>query len=398
MTEALEGRLAELAVRLGANVQPDQVVIVLSEPGKEALARAVAEAAYRQGARFVDVDSFDPHVKRARLRHATVDTLEYVPPWYGERMRAAGAVQAAVIALTGEVEPGLMDGIDPDRLRIDRLPNLPEDDRVIGLRQISWTVVPCPTPGWAGLVHPELGGDEALARLREEIVRACRLDEPDPVAAWEERLRTLDGVAERLDALALEAVTLTGPGTELTVGLLPGSRWMTTVVTSGSGIVHVANLPTEEIATVPDPERVDGYVTATRPLQIAGSTVTGLRLTFEAGRAVAIDADEGAGAVRALAAHDPGAARLGELALIDGDSRVAALDTIFHNSLLDENAGSRIALGRASPASVDGFDSLARINDSAAHLDIVVGSPSVDATGLGAGGEVALLRGGVWRV
>src|SRR3954454_12058970 len=219
-------KLADLAVRVGANVQPDQVVSVASEPGKEYLTRAVAEAAYRAGARFVDVQWFDPHVKRARIANAREETLEFVPSWYGERMLALGDQRAARIAFSGPTAPGLLDGLDPVRAGRDRLPAIKESTKVLGERTTNWTIVPAPNPAWAALVHPDLEPDAALEKLWEQIVHVCRIDEDDPERAWRERSDALQGVAKRLTERGFDAIHLEGGGTDFTVGLLPTSRWI----------------------------------------------------------------------------------------------------------------------------------------------------------------------------
>jgi aminopeptidase len=391
--------LADLVVRFGANVQPGQIVAVSSEPGKEPLARAIAEAAYRAGAKFVDLSVFDIHVKRARATHADPDTLGFVPHWYGGRMRALGEERAAVVALTGPVAPHIMDGVDPALLGRDLLPRVRESIEIVNQRTTNWTAAPCPTEGWAELVHPALPREDALARLWQEIAHVCRVDEPDPVAAWEARISGLTAVAERLDRLGLDSVRFEGPGTELTVGLLPSSIWHAAQLSTVDGIVHAPNLPTEEVFTTPDPSRVDGVVRATKPLFVSGALVTGLRVVFESGRAVAIDADEGADTLRTLAARDAGASRLGELALVDGESRIGNLDTVFFDTLLDENAASHIALGEGLDFVVTDKVDRASINRSELHIDFMIGSNEVAVTGIErGGGEVPLLRGGAWQI
>jgi aminopeptidase len=391
-------RLAELLVRFGANVQPGQIVSISSEPGKEPLARAVAEAAYRGGARFVDLRVFDLYFKRARALHADPDTLTYVPPWYGATMLALGDHRAAAVTLTGPVDPHVMDGVDPGRLGKDMLPRIRESNEVLNARTLNWTVGPCPTPGWAQLVHPELEPHRGLELLWEEIAHVCRLDEPDPVAAWEARLEHLVAVATKLDELQLDSLRFEGPGTDLTVGLLPGTRWMGARFSTVDGIVHAPNVPTEEVFTTPDPERVDGVVTSTKPLYSAGVLVEGLRVSFEGGHAVEIDADRGAEAVRAMAAHDPGASRLGEVALVDRDSRIGSLGTVFCDTLLDENAASHIALGQGFEVAVD-EDHRQRINNSDIHVDFMIGATEVAVTGTTAtGDQIPLLRDGAWQL
>ncbi len=391
--------LAELAVKLGANVQPGQVVALSSEPGKEHLARAIADAAYAAGARFVDLAVFDVYLKRARALHADRDTLKYVPPWLGERILALGAEHAARIALSGPVAPHALDDIDPELIGLDMLPRLPESMQVVNDATTNWTIVPCPTVGWATLVHPRLEPPAALEKLWSQIAHICRLDEPDPIAAWETRLAALVRVVGTLDGLGLDRVRFEGPGTDLTVGLLPSSRWRAAKFETIDGVEHQPNIPTEEVFTTPDPERVDGVVTATKPLFTSGTTVTGLKIRFEGGRAVQIDADQGVEVIRGMVATDDGAARLGEVALVDREGRIGPLETVFYDTLLDENAASHIALGGGYEMAVRETADISRVNRSAVHTDFMIGGDDVSVTGaLRSGESVPLLREGRWQL
>src|SRR3954453_19979021 len=280
-------RLADLAVGVGANLQQDQIVAIGGEPGKEYLVRALAESAYRHGARFVDVSWFDPWVKRARIEHAREETLDFVPPWYGERLLALGESRAARIALSGPTAPGLLEDLDPVRAGRDRLPSIKESGKLVNDRTTNWSIVPCPTPAWAKLVFPELEPSEALGRLEEQIIHVLRLDESDPIAAWRARADTLVNVAARLTARRFGAVRYRGPGTDLTVGLLPTANWQAARFVTVEGIEQMPNLPTEEVFTTPDPARADGHVTATKPLVLMdGTVVRNLRVRFEGGRPV----------------------------------------------------------------------------------------------------------------
>jgi aminopeptidase len=391
--------LAELAVRFGANVQPGQIVALSSEPGKEPLTRAIAEAAYANGAKFVDLTVFDIHLKRARALHADRDTLGFVPPWLGERMLALGEHRCARISLSGPVAPHALDGVDPELISLDMLPRVPESMKVLNEGTTNWSIVPCPTAAWATLVHPRLEPAAALERLWSEIGHVCRLDEPDPVAAWEIRLAQLLRVSGRLDELRLDSLHFQGPGTDLQIGLLPSSNWLAAKFTTVDGIEHRPNLPTEEVFTTPDPERVDGVVTATKPLFTSGTTVTGLTVRFQAGRAVQIDADQGAEVVRGMAATDEGAARLGEVALVDREGRIGPLGKVFFDTLLDENAASHIALGQGYEMGVGEPADISRVNRSAIHTDFMIGGDEVSVTGLRSGGErIPLLQDGAWQV
>jgi aminopeptidase len=392
-------KLADLAVKVGANVQPGQIVSVNSEPGKEYLTRAVAGAAYRAGARFVDVQWFDPWVKRERIAHAADDTLEYVPPWYGQRMLALGDERAARIAFSGPTAPGILDGLDPVRAGRDRLPQIKESVKVLSDRTTNWSIVPAPNPVWAGLVHPELEPDAALARLWEQIVHICRLDTDDPVAAWRTRSEQLTSAAARLGARGFDALHYEGPGTDLTVGLLPGHTWIGGALQTVDGIRHNPNVPTEEVFTSPDPQRVEGTVTATKPLVLPdGTVVRDIVMRFEGGRAVEVSASSGQETMRTIVARDEGAARLGELALVDNEGRIGKLDTVFYDTLLDENAASHVAIGVGFPFAA-AAEQRGRVNQSEIHTDFMIGSPQLSVTGITADGErVPVLVAEEWQI
>jgi aminopeptidase len=397
MTDDELKRFAELIVGFGANVQPGQVVALGTEPGKERLTRAIASEAYRAGAKFVDVSSFDLHVKRARIEHADPDTLEFVPDWYGQRVLALGEQRCARIALSGPVAPGLLDDLDPRLVGRDQLPFLPETGQIVNEQTTNWSIAPCPSQPWAELVHPDLEPAAAFDRLWEQLRHVLRLDEDDPVAAWRERMDTVVEAADRLTERRLDALHFEGPGTDLTVGLLPSSRWMAASFTTVDGIEHHPNLPSEETFTTPDPERVDGIVRATTPLALPGTIIRGLEVEFRDGRAVRIDAESGADALRALCEHDEGAARLGEVALVDREGRIGPLETVFFDTLLDENAASHIALGRAYEMAVDDDADKKRGNLSAIHIDFMIGSPEVAVTGITRDDDrIAVLRDGAW--
>ena len=391
-------KLAELLVGFGANVQPGEIVGVTAQIGMEPIVRAVAGAAYRKGARWVDVFWWDPWVKRARLEHAEKSTLDYVPPSIGSRMRWLGEEHAARISFVGP-NPAAIDGLDPARSGRDVLPFVKEIVEVVNDRTTSWTAAPYPNAAWAQQVYPDLPEEEAVDRLWDELRHVCRLDEPDPVAAWEERATKLKGVAERLTERRFDAVRFVGPGTDLTVGLLPSTRWLAAEFTTVDDKVHFPNIPSEEIFSTPDPERADGHVTATKPLEFYGSHMDGIRVRFEGGRAVELDADSGADSLREIAAKDDGASRLGEVALVDGDGRIGPLGTVFHETLLDENSASHIALGNGYLIALEDEAEHPRVNTSAIHMDFMIGAPEMDVDGITASGEqVPLLRAGAWQI
>jgi aminopeptidase len=391
-------RLAKLAVEIGANVQGDQIVAVTYSPGMEPLAHAIARKSYERGARFVDPMVFDGEIKRIRLEAAREETLDFVPDWWGQRVLALGDNNAARISIAPTPDPGALAGADPERAAKDNLPFVKESITLMKDRSTNWTIVPYPTRGWAQKVHPNLDADTALQKLTDQLARILRLDEEDPSAAWKERGDELTAVASRLTDRRFDALRFRGPGTDLTVGLLPTSAWVAARMTNANGIEHYANLPSEETFTTPDPARTEGTVTTTKPLDVAGTVIEGLKVRFENGRAVQIDADTGADVLRGRAAKDDGAARLGEVALVDKAGRIAESGSVFFNTLLDENAASHIAIGNAYPQGVDESDRN-RINESQIHIDFMIGSPEVDVLGLDAdGNESPVLVGGEWQI
>ena len=388
-------RYAELAVRVGANVEPGQVVEVTAFVEHAPLVRAIAEVAYGHGAEYVDVLWVDQRVRRSMVAHAPEERLSWTPPWLLKRLDDHVAGRAAHIALAGNPEPDVFAGLDGRRAGLARTRELNAANlRRVTQRLVNWTLVACPSSGWARAVlgEPDVDG------LWTAVAHAVRLDEPDPAAAWEERLDELDRRAAALDGLGLDAVRFRGPGTDVAVGLLPGSIWRSARYETAWGRRHVPNLPTEEVFTTPDPRRTEGVVRATRPLTLAGALVRGLELRFAGGRIVDVAADEGAEAVRAQLATDEGAAFLGEVALVDGGSRVGRTGLVFLEPLLDENAASHLAWGAGIPSAMADPDDPA-VNRSGVHTDFMVGGPEVDVDGVRADGSVVpLLGGAAWAL
>ena len=394
-------RYAELAVRVGANVAEGQLVDVWGLVQHAPLMRAVTRAAYRAGARWVDVHYLDQHVRRAMIELADDDVLTWTPPWLLERARAMGREHAAAIVVTGDPEPDLLADLDGQKVGKARMNELAEENlRQTNERLVNWTIVAYPNEGWARTVF----GEPDVERLWEQVAYAVRLDEPDPVAAWREHMARLVARAKRLNELELDAVRFRGPGTDLTVGLLPESNWDAALYETQWGREHIPNMPTEEVYTSPDLRRTKGVVRSTRPLAVLGTIVRDLEIRFEGGRAVDVRASTGADVVRAQLATDDGAAQLGELALVDGGSRVGQTGLTFFDTLFDENASCHIAYGDAIVSAVRGAEGLSPeerkargINHSAIHTDFMIGGPDVAVDGLRRdGSEIEIMRADRW--
>ena len=394
-------RYARLAVEVGCNLQPGQDLHVNCEPEHLELARAVAVAAYRAGARWVDVYVSDARVRKAQIEHGPEDQLEWSPPWLVSRLERLANNEGAVLVLVGDPDPDLLADLDQQRVAKARMLELRTRYlELISERRLAWAIVGCPNEGWAEAVFGEPDTD----RLWEVVASTVRLDESDPVAAWREHIETLKARAASLNERQFDAIRFRGPGTDLTIGLSPRSRWIAAEAETAWGQTHVPNLPTEEVFTSPDLRRAEGRVRSTLPLVIQGTIVRDLELRFAGGEIVDVTASSGEEVVRKQVETDAGSRHLGEVALVDGDSRVGRTGLTFLNTLFDENATSHIAFGQALPEAVEGGEELSDeereslgLNDSIVHVDFMVGGPQVKVEGLEEDGTaVPIIQDDAW--
>jgi aminopeptidase len=393
-------RFADLVVRAGVNVQPGQGVILRSDTAHLEIARAVVEAAYAAGAAWVEPLWTDGPMRRSAVDHLTAEQLATARPWALQRIKEWQEQGFASILLMGDADPHLFEGADPARVAAHPIEEIRAMHRAMqgGMR---WTAVGAPNPGWAKQVF----GEPDVDRLWEAVGTAMRLDAADPVAAWRDRSATLAARGAELDKLELTELRYVGEGTDLTVGLLPDCVWTGGGMVDAAGISYLPNIPTEEVFTSPHKDKADGVIRLTKPVVIAGQLVTGLRVTFAGGRVTDVSATSGVEVVRAQLDSDPGARSLGEVSLVDKDSRIAKAGIVFHNTLFDENAGCHVAWGQSFPFAVRGGPAMTDeeradlgLNTSSVHTDVVIGGDGITVTGRGPKGTVEIIRNDEWAL
>lgn len=397
---------AEVAVQVGLGLQPGQELIVSAPVEALPLVRAIAVHAYRAGARNVLPLFIDPHLTLARLEHADDDSLDYAPAWFFEAVAEALKRGAARLTVTGE-DPQLLMGQPPARVARTRSALAIASRPVMEILQTvgtNWATIAYATPAWARRVFPGLPEAEAVARLWDAVFRASRIDGPDALAGWRAHARRLEERAARLNARRYAGLRFLGPGTDLSFRLPDDHLWQGGTATSLTGIACSPNIPSEEVFTTPHRETAEGRMKLTRPLSVQGMLIEEVSLTFAGGRVVEVEASRGAELLRAAIAVDPGAAFLGEVGLVPNDSAVSATGLLFCNTLFDENAGSHVALGQSFDKCLRGGESLGKAeliargaNQSAIHIDCVIGSEQVDVQGITAdGGTEQVMTAGAW--
>jgi aminopeptidase len=400
-------KYAELIVKVGLNLRAGQRLLVIKTPLEAApLARHIAASAYKAGARLVDVIYNDDQILLQRFNHAPRDSFEEYPGWLPQLIKETFENGDALLSFNSD-DPDLLKGQDPALVGTyfkTRLSHIRKYQDLLMVNASNWSVSAYPAPSWAAKVFPDLQGEERVSKLWQAIAKACRLDADDPVAAWREHDRQLHARRELLNRRQYTALKYRAPGTDLTVGLPEGHRWMGGHATSGNGIDFIPNLPTEEVFTLPHKDRIEGTVRASLPLSYQGALIENFQLSFKSGRVVDFKAERGEEFLREILDTDEGARRLGEVALVPQNSPIASSRMLFFNTLFDENAASHLALGRAYRFTMQGGEDLTDEefavrggNYSMAHVDFMIGSDEMDIDGvLPDGREEPLMRAGNW--
>jgi aminopeptidase len=398
-------RYADAIVKASLVIGKGDTLYVQGEPEHRELLVALAGAAYRAGAQFVDIVTSDPLVYRARLLYANDDALGAMSPWNRRLLREVSGPDGALAAITGEGETGYLDGVKPERIGTDYARRA-KQTAFLQRAQLNyrsrWAVAAWPTNYWASQVYPKLDPLKAKRKLANDLLEFCRLTDADGkgTSGWLKHVRELRRRSTKLTKLGLTGLELRGPGTSLDVGLTPGTVFLGGGDTLEDGRQFTANIPTEENFTSPNAAATSGTFRCTFPLSFRGRLIEGLRGEFAGGRLVRLDADseEDRDFVAAYLDTDKGARRLGEVALVDASSRIGQKKRVYYNTLLDENAASHIAFGSGFGGTRT--ESPARgINRSTTHLDVMIGSPKLEVTGIGPRSKrIPLIRDGLWQI
>jgi aminopeptidase len=401
-------RFAEVAVRIGVNLQQGQELLITAPLDAVPLVRRIIEHAYKAGALLVTTFYADDQASLARYHYANDNSFDYAPQWLADGTASALRAGAARLAIAGG-NPALLASEDPAKVSRASIAlskaNKPAME-LITKHVINWSIVAASTPDWATLVFPDETPQVAQAKLWDAIFLASRVTGTDPVEAWKEHNRQLK---ERVDYLndkrfhALHFTSVDG-STDLVVGLADNHLWGGGGGPSGNGVTCNPNIPTEECFTTPHKDRVDGIVRATKPLSHQGTLIENITCRFEAGRIVEATASSGENVLKRLIDTDAGARRLGEVALVPNSSPISRSGILFWSTLFDENAASHIALGQSyATCLIDGetleTDDLSALgaNSSLIHVDWMIGSGDIDVDGIHASGDrEPLMRRGEW--
>ena len=400
-------KYAELLVATGVNVSDGHTVVLSIDVDQAPLARLITEAAYKRGAEKVIVNWADDGLSRLSYTYQDIETLKDLPDYKIEEMNYVIEKGASRISVRSS-DPDALAGLDGEKIA--------ETQKALGAKmrplmdatqanKMSWLVASAAGEEWAKKVFPELETtEEQVDALWNAIFEAVHLYEEDPIAFWSAKVDTLQTKADELNKEAFTALHFKGPGTDLTVGLPKGHRFEGAGSTNARGELFVANMPTEEVFSAPDANRVDGVVVSTKPLSYAGSIIEGMEFHFEDGKVTKVTAEKGEDIIKKLIEQDEGASRLGEVALVPDESPISQSGLTFFNTLFDENASNHLALGSAYAFSLEGGTEMTReelneagLNESNTHVDFMIGSDQMDIDGIKEDGStVPVFRNGTW--
>ena len=405
-------KYAEAIVKVGLNIRAGQRLIITlmatrGVPYQFApLVHEITKAAYGVGAKYVEVLWGDEEMLRLRAQYAPRDSFDEYPNHTIDAIMNMIQNGDALLSISG-ANPDLLGGLDPDIIGLMQSKHLQVASKVsekVTTNAINWCVVAAAGEGWAMKIFPDLSVEEAQEKLWKAIFESTRIDQPDPIAAWQKHIALLRERAKYLQSKQYTALHYKAPGTDFTLGLPSGHLWISAQSMAQNGIAFTANMPTEEVFTLPDRNRADGVITATFPLSYGGTLIEDFQVTFENGRVTKVTAKKGEAALQKLVDTDEGSHRLGEVALVPASSPIGQRGHLFYNTLYDENASCHIAIGRAYRFTLTGGEELndeefisAGGNVSLQHVDFMIGSSRMDIDGINKdGSREPVMRQGEW--
>ncbi len=400
---------ARLCVEVGINLQEGEPLVINSPIEGADFVRLVAKNAYELGASEVHINWNDEVLTKLKYKNAPMEIFENFPKWYADGLEYYGEKGAGFLSISAQ-DPEMLKDIDPKKIAANN------KSSSIGLKDFrkytmndlnSWCVVSIPTKSWAKRVFPDLSEDQAYDKLWVEIFNATRMNLDDPIKAWEEHIDTLMEKNKILNEKAFKTLHYTSSnGTDLHVNLPKGHIWASGGSTNTKGTYFVANMPTEEVFTMPDKYGVNGVVYSTKPLNYAGKLIDEFKLTFKDGKVVDYDAKLGKEVLKDLFDIDEGANYLGEVALVPYESPISKANIIFKNTLFDENASCHFAFGKAYPTNIENGTEMSDedleahgVNDSLTHVDFMIGSKDMNIIGETESGEkIQVFKDGNWAI
>lgn len=399
-------KYAELAVCVGVNIQPNQNLTINASTEVAEFVRIVVRKAYEAGARNVYVEWHDDIVSRTRYELASEEALSEYPEWKAKGLETLAENDGAFMSIISS-DPDLLSGIDPKRIAAAAKASgiaLTKYRNYLQADKASWTVIAAASKDWAAKVFPNEAEDKQVEKLWEAIFRTTRTDQPDPVKAWKEHDQNLHNKVDYLNSKKYKKLQYKAPGTDLTIELHDTHTWVGAGSENEKGNFFMANMPTEEVFTVPLRNGVNGVVKSTKPLSYSGNLIDNFSLTFENGRIIDVKAEKGEAVLKQLVETDEGSHYLGEIALVAHDSPISQSGILFYNTLFDENASNHLAIGNGYAFCVEGGKKMSReelekvgVNSSITHVDFMIGSAEMDIDGiLEDGTKEAIFRNGTW--
>ncbi|WP_017812154.1 aminopeptidase [Paenibacillus shenyangensis] len=397
---------AELAVRVGVNIQPGQRFIINAPIHAAEFVRLVTRKAYEAGAALVKVNWNDDQITRLRYELAPDESFEIGPKWYAAEMEELAVDGGAVLHVVSD-DPDLLKGIDSKRIAASQKSSsivLSKYREYVQSDKLSWSIVAVPSDSWAAKVFPNESPEEQVNTMWDYIFKAVRVGEGDAITAWEAHVKTLNEKSDYLNNKAYKQLHYVAPGTNLTIGLPKGHIWAAADSISQRGDAFIANMPTEEVFTAPLKTDVNGYVSSTKPLSYGGTIIDNFKLTFKDGRIVGVEAEKGQDTLQHLVEMDEGAHYLGEVALVPHRSPISMSNILYYNTLFDENASNHLAIGSAYAFNLQGGKEMSReeltergLNNSLVHVDFMIGSGEMDIYGITEDGqEEPVFKQGGW--